>query len=212
MSPEFLNLKPGPHRGRPFGTTKEGVRRELTPEEQDALFSAAKKRGVREEFMLKLCYRLALRVKELVELKLDAFDDKTKEILVKGCKGGDIQHYKVPDLWPLYERWLKEREAPETNRWLFPHRDKPNDHLTLGGGQAVFTNVARDAGITGHSIHDLRVSCATDMANSGAPQVTIAGWLRHQSVDSAAKYVSLRLTAEFQRLQAEQFTRRWRKR
>jgi integrase len=201
-------------RGRPEGTNKEGLRRELTMEEQDALFLAAHRRGIREEFMLVLTYRLALRVKELVELKLDDFKDETKEVLVKGCKGGDRQHYKVPGLWPLYEKWLKERAktTPESNRWLLPHRDKPDDHLTTGGGKCVFYNAARDAGITGHSIHDLRHSCAQDLANSGAPQVTIAGWLRHQSVDSAERYVSTRLSAELQRTLDEQFSRRGKKR
>jgi integrase len=197
---------------RPKGTKKEGVRRELLPEEQEDLFRAAHRRGIREEFLLKLTYTLALRVKEAVELRLDDFDEKTKEVLIRGVKEGRHRHYHIPDLWPLYERWLKERKAPASNPWLFPHRDKPNDHLTTGGGQAVFYNAARDAGIKGHSIHDLRHSCGTDMANAGDPQVMIAAWLRHQSFASAERYVSTRLSAEHQAMMTRRRERRWGKR
>ncbi len=198
-------------RGRPVGTTKGGETHALTPAQQEDLFKAARKRGGYYEFLLKLTYALALRVKEVVELRLDDFDPSTKEVLIRGVKEGRHRHYQIPDLWPLYERWLKERQAPASNRWLFPHRDKPDDHLTREGGQAAFINSARDAGIKGHSIHSLRHSCAQDLANSGAPQVTIAAWLRHQSFESSARYVDTTLTQQHQAMMIGYRQRRWKK-
>lgn len=204
---ELIKRKPG----RPEGTTKDGVRRELLPEEQDLLFRAAHRRGSGYELLLMLCYALALRVKEAVQLRLDDFNPATKEVLIRGVKEGRHRHYHIPDLWPLYERWLKDRGDRPANVWLFPHRVKPYDHLTVGGAQAAFYNSARDAGITGHSVHDLRHSVAQDMANAGDPQTMIAAWLRHQSFASAERYVSTRLTEVHQTMMMGRRRRRWAK-
>jgi len=198
-------------RGRPKGTTKGGETHALTPAQQEDLFRAAHRHGGHYEFLLKLTYALALRVKEAVELKLEDFDPTTQEVLIRGAKEGRHRHYQIPDLWPLYEAWLKRRKAPETNHWVFPSHTNPEGHLTLGGAQGAFMNAARDAGITGHSIHDLRHSCAQDMANGGAPQVTIAAWLRHRSLESSARYVDTTLTNQHQALMIGYRQRRWRR-
>jgi len=200
-------------RGRPTGTKKEGVVRELTPAQQDDLFRAARRRGIREEFLLRLTYSLALRVKEAVELRLEDFDNSTKEVLIRGCKGGETRHYQLADLWPLYEQWRKERDAttPPSNPFLFPHRLRPaDDHLTREGAKSLFYTVAKAAEIKGHSIHDLRHSIAQDMANAGDPQVMIAAWLRHQSMESSSRYVSTRITQAHQEMMMERRRRRWR--
>jgi len=198
-------------RGRPIGTTKGGMTHALTPAQQDLLFRAARARGIREEFLLKLTYALALRAKEAVELKLDDFDDQTKEVLIRGCKDGAHRHYQLPDLWSLYERWLKVRAktTSEANPWLFPHRDRADDHLTREGAKSLFYTVAKKAGIKGHSIHDLRHSVAQDMANAGDPQVVIAAHLRHKSVDSSARYVDTRDNQSHQAIMIERRARRW---
>jgi len=199
-------------RGRPKGTTKDDETHVLSPAQQDQLFHAAHRRGIREEFFLKLVYVLALRVKEAVELRLDAFDHEAKEVKVRGCKAGRVRSYTIPPaLWRLYEAWLKERQAPETNPYVFPHRLRPDDHLTREGGKALFRNVARDAALKGFSIHSLRHSCAQDMANAGDPQVMIAGHLRHRSVSSSDRYIDTSLNEAYSAVVADRLERRWRR-
>jgi integrase/recombinase XerD len=200
-------------RGRPKGTTRGDETHVLSHAQQDQLFRAAHRRGVREEFFLRLVYVVALRVKEAVELRLDAFDTEAKEVKVRGCKAGRVRSYALPPaVWRLYEAWLKERPAEATNPYVFPHRFRPDDHLTREGGKAIFRNVARDAGIKGHSIHSLRHSCAQDMANAGDPQVMIAGHLRHRSVSSSDRYIDTSLNEAYSAVVADRLERRWRKR
>lgn len=199
-------------RGRPKGTTRGDETHVLSPAQQDLLFRAAHHRGIREEFFLRLVYVVALRVKEAVELRLDAFDAEAKEVKVRGCKAGRVRSYALPPaVWRLYEEWLKERQAGATNPYVFPHRFRPDDHLTREGGKAIFTNVARDAGIKGHSIHSLRHSCAQDMANAGDPQVMIAGHLRHRSVSSSDRYIDTSLNEAYSAVVADRLERRWRR-
>jgi site-specific recombinase XerD len=62
--------------------------------------------------------------------------------------------------------------------------------MSREGAKSLFHIVAREAGIALHSIHDLRHSLAQQMADSGEPQVRIAGWLRRRDPASASRYVS----------------------
>ena len=216
MSLEFLDLKPGPKRGRPKGTTKGGMTHALTPAQQDALFAAARARGIRDEFFLKLVYTLALRCKEAIELRLDDFNDKTKEVLVRAVKGGTHRHYLLfAELWALYKLWMKERAetTPASNPWLFPHRvRRADDRLTSEGAKSLFYTVAKAAGIKGHSIHSLRHSIATDMALAGDSQLVIARHLRHKSVQSSARYISTVDDGAHQAVLNARLQRRWGKR
>ena len=178
-------------RGRPYGSTTKGRRRHLTLDELQRFFAAARTIGLQAELMMRLTYYLALRAKELVELQRDAFNEDREGVWVTvvGAKEGDERIYPLPaSIARLWRRWLKEQTI---GRYVFPHRDFPDQEpMTREGAKSLFRRVARKAGISGHSIHDLRHSMAQHMADSGEPQVRVASWLRHKDSASASRYIS----------------------
>ena len=62
--------------------------------------------------------------------------------------------------------------------------------LTISSAQKMFYELSRKAGLTSHSVHDLRHTAASMMAQAGDNVVQIARWLRQKQVASAERYLS----------------------
>jgi len=78
------------------------------------------------------------------------------------------------------------------NQFLFPHQFLDTQSMTPIGVQKVFKNLCREAGIIGHSIHDLRHTCGRILALQNWSSLRIARHLRQKSTRSAAIYVDLK--------------------
>lgn len=202
------------NRGRPVGTTMGGRTRFLTPDQLDALFLAARRINARTEFALRLAAYLGLRCKELVGLRLEDFSPAAKELLVRGVKDGTHRYYRLPPgLWRLYLKYRRTRDkaTPASNGWLFVSRLYPEtEPAAREWAQKAFKAAAGKAGITGHSIHSLRHTCAQAMAEAGDPQVRIAAWLRHKSIGSSARYISAAQDRNHEAVMIERYSRRGR--
>jgi len=179
--------------GRPKGTKLNGRKRVLTVDEVRRLKDAADAMGPKYGLIIRLTLELALRVHEVVRLKIEDFNafSRPHQVHIVGAKEGRRITYDLPDrLWARYAKWLKVRE-PKDSPWVFPNRLYSHDeHMTEMGVQGTFRVLCRRAGIEGkHSIHDLRHTAATWMAQNGDSAAQIAGRLRHRSLVSAQVYI-----------------------
>lgn len=144
--------------------------------------------------MMSLAYWYGLRVAELVELKRADINESRRAIVIRGKKHGLAKEYEVPErLWKKYLSYMRQRGVDQ-NPWLFRHRLYPEtEHMSREGAQAIFERVLQASGVQGpHSIHDLRHTCAQEMARRGDSLYQIASWMRHRSLSSSMRYIDHR--------------------
>ena len=173
---------------RPVGT-KIGRIRWLAEDEMGHFMRAVRSAGARNSLMMSLTYYYALRVTELIGLKLTDLNLPARQITIRALKGGTVRTYDVPqDLWREVTRWLRHR--PKGSDWLFPSKVHPSEHLSATTAKMVFKRLLGKAGLSGHSIHDLRHTCAMNMALAGDSLPAIAAWLRQRRLESSLKYLT----------------------
>jgi integrase len=191
--------------GRPKGTALNGRVRYFTDDELTRFMAAARRHGRKWDCLWSLVYFFAMRIGEAVSLRLDDVSLDAHQITVRAEKGGFSRTYDIPEkLERKLKAWLKERtgrpEAKE-NPYLFPSRVLPRTgHMTQESGWKLFQLTCGKAGLTNpHSPHDLRHTCASQMAAKGDSLVQIARWLRHKNLASSERYLSDMNTAEHER-------------
>jgi integrase len=180
-------------RGRPRGTGLNGRTRYLTDQELQTLMKIAKRKGRKYDLILSLALFFGLRSREVAELKIADFDFKTHQVKIRGLKGGLTRVYEnVPDqIWHKLRQYLKNRREPFRNEYLFPHRFYETRPMSASGAQALFKYLCREAGIEGHSIHDLRHTTGRLLALQNFSPFRIARHLRQKSPASSTRYVDL---------------------
>jgi integrase len=183
--------------GRPKGSGLNGRLRVFTAKELDSLLAAAARFSKKYDFAMNLGYYLAMRVGELVALRVEDFNSAARQVTIRAEKQGFTKTYDLPDrLWHKYQRWMKERK-PKDSPWVFPHRIYQDEHMADDSVQGTFRTLCHKAGIPGqHSIHDLRHTAATSMATQGDGITQIAGWLRHRAIISSQRYIAYRENRE----------------
>jgi len=201
---ELITQKRSP--GRPLGTKKGGAIRPLTEDELVRFFKATHA-NKKWRLMFNLALHFGLRSKELATLRLEDVDRENLQITIRSCKGGRIRTYTADELpagiWRLVDGWLKQRRTHKQNPYVFPSRLDPTGAMSAIGTQCAFRNVCRRAGITGHSIHDLRHTCGQRLAKMNFSATRISRWLRQKSSQSAEVYITLEEDKELGRHAAE---------
>jgi len=177
-------------RGRPVGTGTNGRARYLSSDELEAFFRATKRGGKKWDLFFGLAFYFAMRVGEVVALKVSDANLSAHQLTIRAEKGGSCRTYDLPErIEKKFRAWLKER--PDGNLFLFPSRTCPRtEPLSRVGAQKMFYELSRKAGIGAHSVHDLRHTAASMMAQAGDNVVQIARWLRQKQVASAERYLS----------------------
>lgn len=141
-------------------------------------------------FSLTLFY--GLRVSEVHSLRLSDINSNPRQITIQGKKGGRKRTYFIPQaLWKKIQEWLKERNQNpkhKNNPYLFPHRLKEDQPMTRIGVQYDFKSFSQKAGIEGHSVHDLRHTCAMLQVEKGTDPIRLRNWLRQKQIQSTQKY------------------------
>jgi integrase len=180
-------------RGRPRGTRLNGRTRYLTDEELRLLMRTAKKKSRKYDLLISLALFFGLRSRELAELKLADFDFKTRQAKIHSLKGGLTRTYEnVPDeIWHKLRQYLKVRRAHPKNEYLFPHRFYETRSMTAIGAQSLFKYLCKEAGLSGHSIHDVRHTTGRILALQNFSPFRIARHLRQKSPASSTRYVDL---------------------
>ena len=176
--------------GRPVGTGTNGRARYLSSDELEAFFRAAKWAGKKWDLLFGLTFYFGMRVGEVVALRITDVNLATHQLTIRAEKGGHTRTYDLPErLEKKIKAWFKER--PGDNPFLFPSRTCPRtEPLSRVGAQKMFYELSRKAGLTGHSVHDLRHTQASMMIQAGDNVVQVARWLRQKQVASAERYLS----------------------
>src|SRR5215471_3902879 len=129
------------------GKNSEYRQREyLTEAEVEKVLAAARKtkNPIRDQLLILLCYRHALRVSELVDLRVDQFDLKAASMHVNRRKNGlSGIHGLAGDELRLIRALI--RENGEHSRFLFlSQRGAP---LSIDGAQKLIERLGKTAGL-----------------------------------------------------------------
>lgn len=154
----------------------------LTEQEVERLIKAAGKVGrhtLRDQALILMTYRHAVRVSELIALRWDAVDLEAGFVHVTRRKNGrDSTH-------PLSGRELRmlrklRREYPDTPFVFVSERGGP---MTSSNVRKMLTEAGEGLGISVHP-HMLRHGCGFKLANQGIDTRSIQAYMGHSSISS----------------------------
>jgi integrase/recombinase XerC len=185
----------------------------MTQEELGRFMRAAKKAGRKYDLLFSLTYYYALRVAEVVSLRLDDLNSPSNQVTIRAAKDGRIRVYDLPEqIEQKFKRWLKERSGlrdVEENPYIFPSYTLPRSgQLSRDAAQAEFRLLCRKANLgVPRSIHDLRHTAAQEMIRGGEDLATVQGWLRHRDIESTKTYIDDQVTVAAERRMAQRAAR-----
>jgi site-specific recombinase XerD len=156
----------------------------LSPEEMVRLLEAAP--GLKYKAAFCVAYGAALRVSEVVALKVSDIDGERMTLRVEQGKGQRDRYVMLsPQLLGVLRDW---REAAKPWAWLFPGQNPVNPMTSRQLGRAVRA-AARDAGLAKRvSPHTLRHSFATHLLEQGVDIRVIQVLLGHAKLETTALY------------------------
>jgi integrase/recombinase XerD len=160
----------------------------FSPEEIVRLLGVA--RGLKQRVLLMTAYSAGLRVRELVNLKINDIDPARMTLRIRQGKGGKDRYAILSEnlLVELRVYWKRYRPAV----WLFPNRAK-NGPLSRGEAWHIFNAAKRRAWLKkGRGIHSLRACFATHLLEAGVDLRSIQFLMGHTSLLSTQRYLRLR--------------------
>lgn len=170
------------------GKLKEGKGRAryLSDSERSALLTACKLHPT-----LYIAVVLALstgaRKAEIMGLQWSHVDLNRGLITLEETKNGETRSIPLTgNALPLLREWGRVRRI-DTDR-VFPSRHDPHQPIDL---RAPWETALKQAGIQNFRFHDLRHSCASYLAMSGATVSEIAGILGHKTLAMVKRYAHL---------------------
>src|SRR5690625_360108 len=146
--------------------------------------------SVRDRAVLLLLARLALRSREVAELRLEDIDWRAGELRVTG-KGNDRQLMPLPAEVGLHlANYLRQgREDASAYREVFLTATVPHRPLRRSGVSEIVTRLARRVGLPGRvGAHRLRHSAATAVLAGGGTLAEAGQLLRHRSMATTSIY------------------------
>lgn len=163
----------------------------LTKSEIESLMKAAKsagRHGHRDETLILLAYRHALRVSELVRLRWDSIDLKQGSIHVRRLKGGVPSTHPISGVEIRALRRLK-RECDISPYVFTTERKGP---ITASTVRKIIARAGINAGIE-FSVHPhmLRHSTGFKLANDGQDTRAIQHYMGHRNIQHTVRYTEL---------------------
>lgn len=174
---------------RPKGTKRPGIKY-LSENELKAFLKAVDaSKDLKYMFMFRLILFLGLRVSEAVDLQHYHFNDESHQVSIDGKKSGRSRTYTLPDsIENLRKRYIKTLGV---SLHLFPHRLEAGKHMHPETVKQAFKRYAKEAGLSGFSVHSLRHTTAMIRAKKGANPIELMQWLRHRDVKSTQIYFEM---------------------
>lgn len=189
VGPVAENGKVAPPRRRPNRDTRS--REFLTPDEVDALLTAAKgakRHGSRDHCLVMLMYRHGLRVSEAVALRWDQVDLKAGLLHVNRLKNGvqSTHPLRGPELRAL--RQLR-RDWPDSAYLFVSERGGP---MTASNVRKLIARAGLEAKLP-FPIHPhmLRHACGYKLANEGHDTRALQHYLGHKNIAHTVRYTEL---------------------
>jgi len=138
--------------------------------------------GRRDLAILLLLVRLGMRRGEVAALRLDDFDWRAGELLVRG-KGPRVERLPLSaDVGEALVGYLRDgRPRDAETRAVFMRMRAPRAALTPAGITQVVAAAGRRAGLGELAPHRLRHTAASELLRRGAPLAEIGQLLRHRT-------------------------------
>jgi type 1 fimbriae regulatory protein FimB/type 1 fimbriae regulatory protein FimE len=162
----------------------------LTEAEVKALMAAAKKNreGLRDETMVLMAFRHALRVSELIDLRWDQVDFDRGMLAVRRLKNGTPSTHPIKgdELRALRALRKLNRESP------FIFVSMLGGPFTASGFSSLVARAGRDAGL-GFKVHPhmLRHATGFAQANRGLDTRTLQQYMGHRNIQNTVIYTEL---------------------
>jgi len=171
---------------------KKGDMQGITPEELQRMIKAAKndRYANRNACMLLAGFSFGLRVKELLNLKVEDVDLNNAQIHLARVKSGKTHDPAISKaLLRTLSRYIKERNAKPTD-YLFPSQWNSDKPLSRGFFHKWFSETAQAAGldVAKQHPHAMRHGLGFTMSAAGMNPQTIAQALGHQSARMALQF------------------------
>jgi len=178
------------------GRRRVSLPRGIEPAQARALLSSCDRRtalGRRDHAMLVVLLRLGLRAGEVARLRLDDFDWRAGELVVRG-KGSRLDRLPMPvEVGDAITAYLRRGRPRSRRREVFLRARAPFEPIAPGTVSSTVRRACRRAGIAEVGPHRLRHTLACEMVRAEVPLVEIAQVLRHKSLQSSAIYARVDL-------------------
>jgi integrase/recombinase XerD len=171
---------------------KKGDMQGITPEELQQMIKATKsdRYAKRNECMLLTGFSFGLRLKELLNLKIEDVDLDNAQIHIERAKSGKTHDPAISKaLQRTLRAYLKERGGKPTDV-LFPSQHNSDKPLGRGFFHKWFSTTAQKAGldVAKQHPHAMRHGLGFTMSAAGMNPQTIAQALGHQSARMALQF------------------------
>jgi len=180
------------------GRRRTTLPRGIEPEAARALLRSCDRRtvvGRRDYAVLITLLRLGLRAGEVARLRLDDFDWRAGELVVRG-KGARCDRLPLPvEVGGAIAAYLRRGRPRSDRREVFLRARAPFEPIATGTVGSTVRRACRRAGIAEVGPHRLRHTVACEMVKAHVPLVEIAQVLRHKSLQSTAIYARVDLDA-----------------
>lgn len=185
--------KPEPHSRRSPIVDVETERDKdfLTEAEMKSFLDAARKGryGVRDYALMLVCYRHALRVSELIGIRLKDLDLKTSRLFVRRMKGSLSTHQPIEgDELRAIRAWLRERDerSDAHSQYLFLSERGPFVRQAIN---YLVEKIGERAGLPfSVNPHMLRHSTGFYLANKDYDTRLIQDYLGHKNIAHTVRY------------------------
>lgn len=142
----------------------------------------------KHRMLLITCYGAALRVSELVALRVRHIDGERALLRIEQGKGAKDR--MVPLSATLLSALRRYWSTCRPRDWLFPHTHHPDAHVGISTAQRVYTAAKRRAGVAKvGGIHALRHAYATHQLENGLAVNELQHLLGHAHLQSTMRYL-----------------------
>jgi len=159
-------------------------RKPLSDIQMERLRDACK--TAREKAILEVLYATGCRCSELVGLKRDDVDLKTREVKLYGKGRKHRKSYINARAEIALKNYFAERD--DFQEWLFVSERKPHRQMTNSGIEKIIHILGDRADIKDAYPHRIRHTFATDALNRGMPVTDLQVLLGHENIDTTTIY------------------------
>lgn len=146
--------------------------------------------------VLALLYGTGLRRGELERLNLEAFDREHGVLRIDGRKTGSERCVPLPPMvlecleayLPRRHNVLERHETVGERALLVTRRGTRLSASTISN---TIHRIARGAGVTIHSLHQFRHTCASDLLEAGVHLAEVQRVLGHSAISTTVRYVHI---------------------
>ena len=164
----------------------------LHDKEVDRLLAAAKespRHGLRNHLLALCAYRHALRISEVVDLRVGDVDLDAGKIYCRRLKGSvSNTHPMEGDEIRAMRKWLRERPQTALDFIFVSERGSP---LTRQAAWRILKEAGERAGLdVGVHPHMLKHSCGYFLANRGLDTRLIQDYMGHKQIQNTVRYTA----------------------